>query len=85
MDRILAEVLCPATSKKYEFWISKKMLNKDVKLRVTEEISNYEMNEYLFCNIENIYLLDANTNELLNDEWSIEDSGLKSGDLLVLI
>lgn len=85
MDKILLEVICMATSKKYEFWVSKQMEVGKVKVRLMEQISQYEKNQQLFQNPEEIFMFKKECNRLLEESLTIDQMQMKSGDQIVLI
>jgi len=85
MDKILLEISCPATSKKYDFWVSKKMNLGMAKERIISEIREYEKNESLF-RTENQVTLFREDGEMLNQEaLTMEQSGVNSGECLMLV
>lgn len=85
MDKILIEVFCVATSRNYDFWISKKMNVAKAKEKIIEQISSYEENEDMFLDAEEIFMMNSPGAEILEESWSIEEVGLHSGDRLVII
>ena len=84
MDKVLVEVICPATSRKYEFWISRRMTVKQAAIRIARDIMLFESNEELFDE-EGIFLYFYENRTLLNQEFTIGQSGLRSGCTLYLI
>ena len=85
MDKILLEVFCIPTSRTYDYWVSKKMLLSKVKEKMLEQIVLYEKNNELFTDHEQIFLMDASEENILEESWTIEETGLKSGDRLVIV
>lgn len=85
MDKILLEVICLATSKNYEFWVSKQMEVRTVKMKLIEQISQFEKNQDLFQNPEEIFMFKKEDNRLLEEGLSMEQMAVKSGDQIVLI
>lgn len=83
MDKILVEIKCPATSKDYEFRVSKKLIVKEGKEKILSEIRIFENNEKLFHN--NISILNGRTGKILNPDMSFIENGVISGDKLMII
>ena len=85
MNRVLIELFCAATIKKYDFWILKSMLIKDVIKRLTEDIEDYENVEELFGNVDDIMLYLDDRKVILNKEYTVEQSGIVSGQMLMMV
>ena len=85
MDKILLEVFCIPTSRTYDYWVSKKMILSKVKEKMLEQIILYEKNSELFSNRDEIFLMDASEENILEESWTIEQIGLKSGDRIVIV
>ena len=85
MDKILLEISCPATSKKYDFWVSKQMDIATAKKKIISEIKEYEKNDMIFLEEERIMLFAEKGIALSREEDSLEHSGVKSGDCLMII
>ena len=85
MDKILLEIICPATAKTYDFWISKKMSIEMVKQKVIDEIRNYEKNSNIFLDVSQIMFFDEKGNVLKCEKMSIEQLSIQSGQRLMLI
>ena len=85
MDKILLEIVCPATSKHYDFWISKKMKIGVAKNKIISEIREYEKNESLFETENKVMLFCENEKVLQDENRTVEQSGVQSGDCLMLI
>ena len=85
MDKLLLEITCPATSKRYDFWVSTKMNIGKVKAKILSEIREFEKNDSIFCD-ENQIMLFRENGEILNCEnITMAQSGVKSGECLMLI
>ena len=85
MDKILLEIVCPATSKHYDFWISKQMKISVAKSKIISEIREYEKNEGLFGDESKVMLFCENEKVLQDENRTVEQSGVQSGDCLMLI
>lgn len=85
MNRVLIELFCAATIKKYDFWLPKSMLIKDVIKRLTEDIEDYENVEELFGNVDDIMLYLDDRKVILNKEYTVEQSGIVSGQMLMMV
>lgn len=85
MDKVLVEIVCPATSKQYDFWISKKMKVNSVIEKVAVDIMQFELNNSLFDLQKMIVLYFYENRTLLCPERTIEESGVSSGCRLMII
>jgi hypothetical protein len=85
MDKMLIEVFCVATSKSYDFWISKKMVLAKVKEKILEQIQAYEKNTELFQQAEQVFMMEDTQASILEEAWTVEEAGLHSGDKVVII
>lgn len=85
MDKILLEISCPATSKKYDFWVSKQMNIARVKKKMMSEIREYEKNDMIFNEEDRVMLFCEKGFALQNESASLEQSGVRSGDCLMLV
>ncbi|MBP3620553.1 MAG: hypothetical protein J6J16_02190 [Lachnospiraceae bacterium] len=84
MDKILIDVKCPATSKSYDFWVSKKLKIHDGKMKMIEAISGSEKCEDIL-DVNNLFLYTENENGLIDEYQTFEHAGIKSGDTIMLI
>lgn len=85
MVRILnVEVMCPSTSRSYDYKIPPSMKAGDVKKRIISDIRLYEGLPDLFSEEENIGIYCEN-NCRLGDDISLGNAGVKSGDRLMII
>jgi len=85
LDKILLEISCPSTSKRYDFWVSKKMKLCDAKNKIITEIREYEKNEILFQDEGKVTFFCSNEKMLEDENQTVESAGIKSGDCLMLI
>jgi len=85
MNRILIEIICAATSKNYDFWIPSKMNILQVIDRIATEITQFELNETLLGKKDDLVLYSYEQSVFLNDEQTMSEAGIKSGDRLLLI
>ena len=87
MNDVLVEIYCVATIKKYEFWLPKKGMIRDVIDKLEEEIMLFENNESIFTeeSKENVVLVVYSTGDILNKEYTVTQSGIMSGDRLILV
>lgn len=84
MDKVLIEVVCPATSRRYEFWLARKMTVGQAALRMARDIMLYESNDGLFDE-ENLFLYFYENRVLLDQKHTIGQAGLRSGCRLYLV
>lgn len=85
MDRLLVEIVCAATIKKYDFWIPKRMKIQEVIARLMEEIEAFEGNTELFERHGNEMLIHYERQLALNPDYTMEQSGIVNGQRLMLI
>lgn len=87
MNDILIELKCEATIKKYEFWIPKTGLIRDVIEKLAEEIMVFEQSDSLFSKevIDSMVLVKAEGGRVLRRDYTVQQSGIVSGDLLILV
>lgn len=85
MDKILLEVDCPATSKKYDFWVSKQLKVGKAAEKILQEIRGYEKNELLFGTGEDTLLYQCRTRQVPPYQLTMEQAGIRSGDRLLVI
>lgn len=85
MDKILLEILCPATSKRYDFWVSKRMCVGKVKNKILSEIREFEKNDSIFQDEDQIVLFRENGDILNHENITMSHSGINSGECLMLI
>lgn len=85
MDKILIEVACPATSKKYDFWVSKKLPVGKVQEKLIQEIRGFEKSNALFCDGDDIFLYSCSGQQVLAQGLTVEQAGIRSGDCLMML
>lgn len=85
MDKVLVEIIAPATSNQYDFWISKKLLVREARQKILDEIVAYERNEYIEKNHRELCLYKKEKNGLIDDSLTIEQAGIHSGDSLMIV
>ena len=87
MNDVLVEVVCIATIKKYEFWLPKKGLIVDAIKKIAEEIMLFENNDSIYSGeaMNDLVLVVASTGDILNKSYTINDSGIMSGDKLIVV
>ena len=83
MEKMIVEIQCPATSKSYEFRLSKKLSTTDGKEKIIDEIRTLEKNDKLFA--DNVSIFSARTECILNEKMTFSENGVKSGDILMII
>lgn len=83
MNKMIVEVKCPATSKSYDFRISKKLSAAEGKEKILDEIRTFESNSGLMP--QDVSLFCAGTGKILNGELTFSENGVKSGDTLMII
>ena len=85
MKKILIEVVCAATAKSYEFLLPAQMSVGVARKKIIEQIIAYEENEDLFQGTETILFCDMEQKEILNEKFTVEESGIYGGNRLILI
>ena len=86
MDAYLLEVYCPANDKRYEFWLSKRMLILEATMRIAEEIKAFEQNNALFSldhHTPNLYCREQQS--LLAPQLTLQQARIESGLTLLII
>lgn len=84
MRLINIEIICPSTSRSYDYRIPPLMMSEAVKKRIIEDIRIYEGIEDLFPNEDDIRLYLENMS-VIGVDVSMEDAGVKNGDKIMLI
>ncbi len=85
MEKIIVEIKCPATSKSYEFRISKKLSVAEGMKKIISEIRGLEHNEALFTANDDISIFSVRGNNVLNKKMTFSENGVKSGDTLMIL
>lgn len=82
---ILAEVICPAVSKTYDFIIDSTLTVGEAVERIADEIRRAERIDILFSEIESVSLFSSEYRYPLNAAMKICDCGIMSGSRLMLV
>ena len=85
MRKILVEVSCPATSSKYDFWISKHMRIDKLKSKLISQIVSFERNRDLFSDEDRVFLVHDSQSILNEPNLTVTQANIKSGDRLYII
>jgi len=85
MDKIIVEIKCPASSKSYEFRISKRLSVIEGMEKIISEIRGFEQNEKIFSMDNELSIFCARLNSILNLNMTFAENGVKSGDTLMII
>lgn len=85
MDKILVEVLCAATGKKYDFLLPGQMRVRTALRKIMEQIRRFEENEELFPGEKNCFLAEKDHKEILNEDFTLEQAGVLGGNRLILL
>lgn len=81
---IVVDVICPSTSRSYDYKLPSKMKAADIKKRIIEDIRTYENIPELFKNEEKVGIF-GETAKLIPDDMSLEEAGIKSGSRIMII
>lgn len=85
MDKLLLDVICPATSRHYDFWVSKKLHIGTAKERIISEIKEYEDLPPSIWEGRDLFLYWYRHGKRLDEKSTFEHAGVKSGDRIMLI
>ena len=85
MDKVLVEVVCAATEKKYDFLLPGQMKAGTALKKIMEQIMLYEANAELFTQKAEYLLIEQDTEAVLNDDYTLEQAGITGGNTLILI
>ena len=85
MNKVLIELYCATTIKKYDMWLPKSMLIKEVITQIIEQIEEYESNDELFPELDNIMLYLYERQDILNKDYTVEQSGIVSGQRIMMV
>ncbi len=83
MNIITVEVLCPSTSRSYDYRLPVKMQAEDIKKQIIEDIRNYEGISDLFEDEKSIQLYCENG--CIADSCTLEYMGVQNGDKIMII
>ena len=84
-DSVIIEIVCPATSRTYDFVICTQMNIRDVIEKVSDEIMEFEVNKSLFTVVNLLELFSDFYKSSLNKNLKIYDYNIKSGCRLMLV
>lgn len=85
MKQLLINVFCPPVSKSYDFWIPPKMQVGTAIELLCDDICQFEGNDSLFANREELLLCSYLEKKALPPELTLAQAGVKSGDRLALV
>ncbi len=83
MNIITVEVICPSTSRKYDYRMPVKMKAGYIKKQIIEDIRVYEGISTLFEDEKNINLYCERC--MIDDNATLEEAGIKNGDRIMVI
>lgn len=83
MNVITVEIICPATSRNYDYKLPVKMKAGDIKKQVIEDIRIFEGITALFENENDIHLYSEEG--CISDDLTPEYAGVRNGDRIMLI
>lgn len=84
-DQILAEVICPLTSRTYDFVISRSILIGDLAEKICSEITEKEGNSISLGDSENTDIFSSEHTLPLDRKKTLADYGISSGCSLMII
>ena len=82
MNVITIEVLCPSTSRSYDYRLPIKMQIGDIKNQIIEDIRIFEGLPELFDSGE---ILIYGENGYIEDTATLEQAGVKNGDRIMIV
>ena len=85
MNNVLVELYCAATIKKYDMWFPKSMKIREVINQLIEQIEDFENNNELFQNTDNIMLYLYERQDVLNRDYTVEQCGIVSGQRIMMV
>lgn len=83
MNIITVEVLCPSTSRSYDYRLPVKMRAGNIKKQIIQDIRTFEGIAELFENEDKISLFCENG--CIDDSDTLESAGVKNGDKIMII
>lgn len=83
MNTIMIEVVCPSSSRTYDYKLPLRMKNENIKSRLIEDIRTFENLPELFSDESGISLYFNGVK--LSGESTPEKSGLENGSVIVII
>ena len=85
MNKVLVELYCAATIKKYDMWFPKSMKIREVINQLIEQIEDFENNNELFQNTDKIMLYLSESRDVLNRDYTVEQCGIVSGQRIMMV
>jgi len=82
--KIIAEVLCPVISGRYDFFLSTEMTAGEALEKIAEEVRKSENADFLFTG-ESTYLYASGARLPLDPSVTLEEYGITDGSVLMLI
>ena len=83
MNVITVEIICPATSRNYDYKLPVKMKAGEIKKQIIEDIRIFEGMTALFENEKDIHLYFEEG--CIGDDLTFEYAGIKNGDRIMVI
>lgn len=83
MNLITVEILCPSTSRSYDYRLPVKMQAGDIKRQIIEDIRIFEGIADLFGNEYDTHLYCENG--CISDSDTPENAGVRNGDKIMII
>lgn len=83
MNLITVEIVCPATSRSYDYRLPVKMKSGEIKKQIIEDIRIFEGITALFVNENDIHLYSDEG--CIDDDVTPEYAGVKNGDKIMII
>ncbi|MCL2287252.1 MAG: hypothetical protein FWC32_12940 [Firmicutes bacterium] len=85
MKEILITFYCPATSRSYDFWVTKTIIVANLIQQVCDAICDYENTQDIFPDRQSLILCSYLGRVALPMTFSLEQAGIKGGDKLALV
>ena len=84
-NHILTEIICPATSRIYDFYIYKHMTISQAIEKIAIQIMEYEGNDIIFNDISLLDLFSSEFSLPLDKNMLVENCDIRSGSRLMLV
>lgn len=85
MDKFLIEVIFPGMGRSYDFWVPKQMTVQTAIEKIIMEIVQFEESTAPSQNMQEKILCSKRTGEILCEQNTMLEAGVRSGDALVLL
>lgn len=85
MNKILIEIICSSTSKRYDFWVPRKMPIGLIIEKIAADICLYEENDELFDFDIGVFFYSIEQKMFLNNSQTMIEGGIKGGNRLLII